>query len=73
MACRDRRSSCAFDAHLIAIDPDRIHVSDRLLGIHDGSFLSKDEDEGGQKRGLPRPRPIGPGKSSSEGHSSKLP
>jgi putative restriction endonuclease len=45
----------------------------RLLEIRDGSFLSKDEGEGGQKRGLPRPRPIGPGKSISEGHSSKLP
>jgi putative restriction endonuclease len=30
----------AFDAHLIGIDPDyRIHVSDRLLDLHDGSFL----------------------------------
>src|SRR5262249_31353779 len=30
----------AFDAHLIGIDPDhRIHVSDRLLEIRDGSFL----------------------------------
>jgi putative restriction endonuclease len=30
----------AFDAHLIGIDPDyRIHVSDRLLDIHDGPFL----------------------------------
>jgi putative restriction endonuclease len=30
----------AFDANLIGIDPDfRIHVSDRLLGIHDGPFL----------------------------------
>jgi putative restriction endonuclease len=30
----------AFDAHLISIDPDyRIHVSDRLLEIHDGPFL----------------------------------
>ena len=29
-----------FDAHLIGIDPDyRIHVSDRLLEIHDGPFL----------------------------------
>jgi putative restriction endonuclease len=27
-------------AHLIGIDPDfRIHVSDRLLEIHDGPFL----------------------------------
>jgi putative restriction endonuclease len=30
----------AFDAHLIRIDPNfRIHVSDRLLEIHDGPFL----------------------------------
>ena len=30
----------AFDANLIGIDPDyRIHVSDRLLEIHDGPFL----------------------------------
>jgi putative restriction endonuclease len=30
----------AFDAHLIGIDPVfRIHVSDRLLEIHDGPFL----------------------------------
>jgi len=30
----------AFDARLIGIDPDfRIHVSDRLLEIHDGPFL----------------------------------
>ena len=30
----------AFDAQLIGIDPDyRIHVSDRLLEIHDGPFL----------------------------------
>ena len=29
----------AFDAHLIGIDPNfRIHVSDRLLEIHDGRF-----------------------------------
>jgi len=29
-----------FDAHLIGIDPGfRIHVSDRLLEIHDGPFL----------------------------------
>ena len=27
----------AFDAHVIGVDPDyRIHVSDRLLEIHDG-------------------------------------
>jgi putative restriction endonuclease len=30
----------AFDAHLIGVDPDyRIHVSERLLEIHDGPFL----------------------------------
>jgi hypothetical protein len=30
----------AFYAHLIGVDPDyRIHVSDRLLEIHDGPFL----------------------------------
>jgi putative restriction endonuclease len=30
----------AFDANLIGVDPDyRIHVSDRLLEIHDGPFL----------------------------------
>jgi putative restriction endonuclease len=30
----------AFDTHLIGLDPDyRIHVSDRLLEIHDGPFL----------------------------------
>jgi putative restriction endonuclease len=30
----------AFDAHLIGIDPDyRIHVSDRLLEVHDGPFI----------------------------------
>jgi putative restriction endonuclease len=29
-----------FDGHLIGIDPDfRIHVSDRLVEIHDGPFL----------------------------------
>jgi hypothetical protein len=30
----------AFDAHLIGVDPDfRIHVSDRLIDLHDGPFL----------------------------------
>ena len=30
----------AFDAHLIGIDPDyRLHVSERLLGQHDGPML----------------------------------
>jgi putative restriction endonuclease len=30
----------AFDSHLIGVDPDfRIHVSDRLLEIHDSPFL----------------------------------
>jgi putative restriction endonuclease len=38
MACRSPKS--AFDTHLIGVDPDfRIHVSDRLLEIHDGPFL----------------------------------
>ena len=32
----------AFDAQLIGIDPDfRIHVSDRLLDLHDGPFLEQ--------------------------------
>jgi hypothetical protein len=32
--------STAFDAHLIGVDPDyRIHVSERLLELHDGPFL----------------------------------
>jgi putative restriction endonuclease len=39
----------AFDAHLIGVDPDfRIHVSDRLLDLHDGPFL-----ELGLKKGSP--------------------
>jgi len=30
----------AFDTHQIGIDPDyRIHLSDRLLELHDGPFL----------------------------------
>jgi hypothetical protein len=36
----DQVHHAAFDAQLIGIDPDfRIHVSDRLLEIHDGPFL----------------------------------
>jgi putative restriction endonuclease len=32
----------AFDAHLIGIDPDyRIHLSERLLDLHDGPFLEQ--------------------------------
>jgi putative restriction endonuclease len=32
----------AFDAQLIGIDPDfRIHISDRLLDLHDGPFLEQ--------------------------------
>jgi putative restriction endonuclease len=32
----------AFDANLIGVDPDfRIHVSDRLLDLHDGPFLEQ--------------------------------
>jgi putative restriction endonuclease len=46
----------AFDAHLIGIDPDyRIHVSDRLLEIHDGPFLELGlKGIGGQLIQLPR-------------------
>jgi len=33
----------AFDAHLIGVDPDyRIHVSDRLLEIHEGPWAEGD-------------------------------
>jgi hypothetical protein len=36
----DQNPFAAFDAHLIGVDPDfRIHVSDRLLDLHDGPFL----------------------------------
>src|ERR1700747_555868 len=39
--CQIKIHHAAFDAHLIGVDPDyRIHVSDRLLEIHDGPFLS---------------------------------
>ena len=32
----------AFDAQLIGIDPDfRIHVTDRLLDLHDGPFIEQ--------------------------------
>jgi putative restriction endonuclease len=46
----------AFDGHLIGIDPDfRIHVSDRLLEIHDGPFLELGlKGIGGQVIQLPR-------------------
>jgi len=38
------KSIAAFDFHLIGVDPDfRIHVSDRLLEIHDGPFLTRAE------------------------------
>jgi putative restriction endonuclease len=47
----------AFDAHLIGIDPDFcIHVSDRLLEIHDGLFLELGlKGIVGQRIQLPRP------------------
>ena len=39
-SARGKIHHAAFDAHLIGVDPDyRIHVSDRLLEIHDGPFL----------------------------------
>ena len=46
----------AFDTHLIGIDPDfRIHVSDRLLEIHDGPFLELGL-KGIVGQGIDRPR-----------------
>jgi putative restriction endonuclease len=46
----------AFDAHLIGNDPDyRIHVSDRLLDLHDGPFLEQGlKKMAGGLIGLPR-------------------
>ena len=46
----------AFDAHLIGVDPDyRIHVSERLLELHDGPFLELGlKTIAGQLIGLPR-------------------
>lgn len=46
----------AFDTHLIGIDPDfRIHVSDRLLDLHDGPFLEQGlKAMGGRLIRLPR-------------------
>ena len=45
----------AFDAYLIGIDPDyRVHVSDRLLGQHDGKMLEALKLLDGGKIHLPR-------------------
>ena len=46
----------AFDAHVIGVDPDyRIHVSSRLLELHDGPFLELGLKQiGGQLIKLPR-------------------
>jgi putative restriction endonuclease len=46
----------AFDAQLIGVDPDyRVHVSDRLLELHDGPFLELGLKKiGGQLIKLPR-------------------
>ncbi len=44
----------AFDAHLIGIDPDyRLHVSERLLGHHDGSMLEALKKLNGGNLNLP--------------------
>jgi putative restriction endonuclease len=45
----------AFDAHLIGIDPDyRLHVSDRLLALDDGSMLEELKRLSGAMIHLPR-------------------
>src|SRR5262245_59656972 len=45
----------AFDAHLIGIDPDfRMHVSARLLDLHDGPLLESFKKLDGEKILLPR-------------------
>jgi putative restriction endonuclease len=45
----------AFDAHLIGIDPSyRIHVSDRLLELHDGPMLDVLKQLRGSLLHLPR-------------------
>ena len=44
----------AFDAHLIGIDPDcRLHVSERLLGQHDGTMLEALKQLNGETLHLP--------------------
>lgn len=44
----------AFDAHLIGIDPDyRLHVSERLLDLHDGPMLEALKQLDGGKLHLP--------------------
>jgi hypothetical protein len=55
----------AFDAHLIGIDPDyRIHVSDRLLEIHDGPFLELGVE--GDRGNIDRQAEAASGSSGSE-------
>jgi putative restriction endonuclease len=46
----------AFDAHLIGVDPDyQIHLSEKLLELHDGPFLELGlKNIGGQRIALPR-------------------
>jgi putative restriction endonuclease len=45
----------AFDANLIGIDPDyRIHVSEKLLTLHDGNFLQALKDLNGRSLHLPQ-------------------
>ena len=45
----------AFDAHLIGIDPDyRLHVSERLLDLHDGPMLEALKQLDGGKLHLPK-------------------
>jgi hypothetical protein len=66
-----------FDAHLVGIDPDfRIHVSDRLLDIHDGPFLELGlKGIAGALIDRPRrleDRPIGTGWQSDSSNSGEL-
>jgi putative restriction endonuclease len=45
----------AFDKHLIGIDPDyQLHISGRLLELHDGPMLEALKGLDGQKIHLPR-------------------
>ena len=45
----------AFDAHLIGIDPDyRLHVSERLLDLHDGPMLEALKQLDGEILHLPK-------------------
>jgi putative restriction endonuclease len=48
------RYTAAFDAHLIGIDADyRLHVSERLLGQHDGPMLDAPKGINGVSTHLP--------------------